>query len=219
MLKLNEGQTRELLAQPETGMGYQLVDATLSDNTTVRGVAYNAELLSLDNEPRVSVPTPYRTLLESAKSASGRIKSLRVIPRAGSTTFSMARESSAAKPAGPAKDAADEKTTAGEVFKRFSAYQSDRRVLPDGSLDKGSFATTEDDARNVKTGADAVVRYALPNPSPASYRFTIRPDARTVLKKGVAAPAYGQPGGGVEVIFSNGTQPNTVTGPDQIPDK
>jgi hypothetical protein len=183
------------------------------------GVAYNAELLSLDNEPRVSVSTPHRALLESAKSASGLIKSLRVVPRARATTFSVARESSAAKQAGPAKNAPDEKTIAGEVFKRFSAYQNDRRVLPDGSLDKGSFATTEADAKNVKTGADAVARYALPNPSPASYRFTIRPDAGTVLKKGVAAPAYGQPGGGVEVIFTGGTQPNTVTGPDQILDK
>lgn len=219
MFKLTDGQMRGLVAQPETGMGYQAVDATLADNTTARGVAYNAELLSLDNEPRVSVPTPYRTLLESAKSASGQIKSLRVVPHAGSTTFSMARESSAVKSAGPAKDAPEEKTTAGDIFKRFSAYQNDHRVLPDGSLAKGSFATTEDDAKNVKTGADAVARYALPNSSPASYRFTIKPDAGTKLKKGVAAPAYGQPGGGAEVIFTDGTQSNTVTGPDKIPDR
>ena len=219
MFKLTEAQTRELLAQAETGMGYQAVDATLADNTTARGVAYNAELLSLDNEPRSGVATSYRTLLESAKSASGQIKALRVVPRAGSTTFSVARESSAVMKAGPAKDAAEEKTGTGEIFKRFSAYQNDRRVLPDGSLDKGAFATTADDAKNVKTGADAVARYALPNPTPASYRFTIKPDAGTALKKGVAAQAYGQPGGGVEVIFVNGTQANTVTGPDKVPDK
>lgn len=71
----------------------------------------------------------------------------------------------------------------------------------------------------MKTGAEAVARYALPNPSPASYRFTIGPDGGTELQKGVAEPAYGQPGGGVEVIVTAGTQPNTVTGPDRIPDK
>ena len=218
MFKLTEVQTRELLTQPETGMGYQAVDATLADNTTARGVVYNAELLSLDGEPRVGVATSYRTLLESATSASGLVKALRVLPRAGSTTFSVARESWAAKTAGPATDAADVTTAAGETFKRFSAYQNDRRVLADASLDKGAFATTEDDAKNVNTGADAVARYALPNATPASYRFTIKPDAGTVLKKGVAARAYGQPGGGVEVIFVNGTTPNTVTGPDKIPD-
>jgi hypothetical protein len=156
MFKLSEGQTRELLAQPESGMGYQVVDATLADDTTTLGVVYNAELLSLDNELPVSVPIPYRTRLASAKSASGQIKSLRLVPRTRSTTFSVARESSAANQAGPAKDGPDEKTNAGEVFKRFSAY--------------------------------------------------------------VAAPAYGQRGGGVEVIFTAGTQPNTVTGPYKIPD-
>ncbi|HEX9368289.1 MAG TPA: hypothetical protein VF921_16785 [Vicinamibacterales bacterium] len=215
---LTDAQTRELLAQPETGMGYQVVDATLADNTTARGLAYNAELLSLDNEPRVTVPTSYRSLLETAKSASGQIKSFRVVPRTGSTTFSIARESSAVKKAGPAKDAPDENTTVGEIFKRFSAYLNDRRVLSDGSLAKGSFATTEDDAKHVKTGADAVARYALPNASSASYRFTIKPDAGTQLKRGVAAPAYAQLGGGVEVVFTDGTQPHTVTGPDKIPD-
>jgi hypothetical protein len=39
-----------------------------------------------------------------------------------------------------------------------------------------------------------------------------------VIQRGFAQPAYGQPGGGVEVYFKDGTQPNTVTGPDMIPD-
>ena len=39
----------------------------------------------------------------------------------------------------------------------------------------------------------------------------------TILKRGVVQPAYGQPGGGVEVILVNGSPPNTVTGPKQIP--
>jgi hypothetical protein len=40
----------------------------------------------------------------------------------------------------------------------------------------------------------------------------------TVIQSGIVEPAYGQPGGGVEVIFTDGTQPKTVTGPDKIPD-
>jgi len=39
----------------------------------------------------------------------------------------------------------------------------------------GSYATTEADAKNVKTGKEAVARYALPNPDPASYVYTIKP--------------------------------------------
>ena len=81
----------------------------------------------------------------------------------------------------------------------------------------GTYATTEEDAKHVKTGRDAVKRYALPNPKPAVYVFTIDPPLRTTLKRGVAQPAYGQPGGRVEVIFVNGSPDKTVTGPAQIP--
>lgn len=83
----------------------------------------------------------------------------------------------------------------------------------------GTYATTEADARNVKSGTDAVARYALPNPAPASCRFTITPRKDTPVQYGVVQPAHGQPGGGIEVIFTTGTQPRTVTGPDKIPDE
>jgi hypothetical protein len=121
---------------------------------------------------------------------------------------------------GKTEDAPEEKTNAGEVFVRFSAYENDNRVRQDGSLRPGSYATTEEDAKNVKTGRDAVGRYALLNPQPASYRFTIRPEKDTVIQKGFVEPAYEQPGGGIEVIFKNGATPNTVTLPaDKIPDE
>ncbi len=136
MLRLTDSNTRALLAQPESGMGYQVVEATLSDNKTKRGVAYNAELLLFEEEPRrIMLSTPYLRLLESARSATGEIKSLRVISRATVTTLS-AREPSGIvvqKKAGPAKDGPREKTKADEVFKRFSAYPNDRRVASDRS--------------------------------------------------------------------------------------
>ncbi|MBI3048604.1 MAG: hypothetical protein HYY76_09890 [Acidobacteria bacterium] len=114
----------------------------------------------------------------------------------------------------------EDTTKAGEVFVRFSGYENDNRVRDDGSLRPGTYATTEEDAKNVKTGKDAVARYAMPNPQPASYRFTIRPERDTVIQKGIVEPAFDQPGGGVEVIFKNGTTPKTVTlPPDKIPDE
>jgi hypothetical protein len=111
-----------------------------------------------------------------------------------------------------------EQLQAEEKFKRFSAYANDRRVTASGALVPGTYATTEQDAaKHVKTGRDAVKRYALPNPAPAVHVFTIEPPLRTRLQRGVAQPAYGQPGGGVEVIFVNGSPDKTVTGPAQIP--
>lgn len=108
----------------------------------------------------------------------------------------------------------------GEIFKRFSAYANDKRVTANKGLTPGTFATTKEDAdANIKTGADAVARYALPNSKPASNAFTITPPKDTELKRGTAQPANNQPGGGVEVIFVNGSPDNTVTGPVTIPDK
>ena len=46
-----------------------------------------------------------------------------------------------------------------------------------------------------------------------------RPHKDTKIQKGTVKPARGQPGGGVEVICTKGTQPNTVTGPVEIPDE
>jgi hypothetical protein len=87
-------------------------------------------------------------------------------------------------------------------------------------LTPGTFATTKEDAdANIKTGTDAVKRYALPDSKPASNVFTIVPPNDTELKRGTVQPANNQPGGGAEVIFVNGSPDGTVTGPVIIPDK
>ena len=63
-------------------------------------------------------------------------------------------------------------------------------------------------------------RYALPNSDPASYQFTIEPKKGTQLKRGIVQPANGHQGGGVEVIFTEGTQKETVAKPPRkLPDK
>ena len=111
-------------------------------------------------------------------------------------------------------------TVANEVFKRFCAFANHRRVTPGKGLRPLTFATTQEDADgNIKTGTDAVKRYALPDPAPASNVFTIKPPQDIDLKRGTTQPAYNQPGGGVEVIFVNGSPDGSVSGPVKIPDK
>ena len=110
-------------------------------------------------------------------------------------------------------------TCKSENFKRFSDYKNDRRITASGGLLAGTFATTEEDARNVKTGTDAINRYAMPSDEPAIYVFTVKPTEKTEIRRGTVEPAYGKPGGGVEVIFVNGSSEKTVTGPDTIPAK
>ena len=129
------------------------------------------------------------------------------------------RENSVAygKKAQRAADAPEGTTLADEVFKRFTAFDNDRRITADHGLLPGTYATTEADAKNVKTGLEAVARYALPNPKPAIYVFTVKPLKDTLIQHGIVQPDNGQPGGGVEVLFGDGAAANTVTGPATIP--
>lgn len=220
MYYLNEAQQRSLLSQPETGMGYQLVELTTLTFRKVVGVAYNAEVVLERNEPeqrRLFLALASGILLKSHGQA---VREVRLLSSASAEfrAFMLSEPKAAyALAHGPAKDAPVVPTKAGEVFKRFSAYANDHRIEADGSLKPGTYATTEADARQVRTGKEAVARYALPNPEPAVNVFTIRPVAATAIQYGIVQAAYGQPGGGVEVIFTNGTTARTVTGPDKIP--
>ena len=151
-----------------------------------------------------------------------RTKNSAINSYGGTRTALMAKSEQyefAAKSA-EAKDAPVTLTSSGEVFKRFTPYPDDRRITPGKGCRAGTFATTREDAdAHIKTGMDAVARYALPEDKPASNVFTIRPPEETDLQRGTVAPANNQPGGGVEVIFVNGTPDGTVTGPITIPDK
>ncbi len=219
MIKLTERFIANLVQQPESGMGYQIVEAEYISRGIKKGVVYNAEIIVFEDEPRrIITEAQYQELVKAASTETSLIKSIRVIPPQP-TLMKSASQISEEKPLGkPATEGEIEETEKGEIFKRFTAYKNDRRITARGSLLRGTYATTEEDARNVKTGKEAVERYALPNPKPAIYRFTIEPEEDTKIKKGIVQPAYGHKGGGVEVIFVDGTTDNTVTGPDTIPE-
>lgn len=222
--------------QPEYGMGYQKVTATLDDGSIANGLVFNGELFVEETEDALPmVREKWSAAVDQARKSSRSIKSLRVISRSPEmlrgvkhVVLANARRTLSAESydvisksaEGPAKDAVETPTVPDEVFKRFSAYKNDRRVTDKQGLTPGTFATTKEDADSfVKTGTDAVHRYALENKTPASNVFTIAPPPKTNLKRGIAQPAYGEPGGGVEVIFVNGSPDGTVTGPETIPDK
>lgn len=219
MYQLSQEETRSLLRQPESGMGYQIVDAQTTDYRTKRGVVLNAELLKLDEEAQsdsiVLLTKSHAQALRTASSSYGKFRALTVV-RDPRTTVLSKRE---AKAGGGADEGVDEKTKEDEVFYRFSAFANDNRVTPEKGLLPNTYATTKDDGDKVKTGKEAVERYALPNDDPASYRFTVKPKKDTKLKKGIVQPANGHLGGGIEVIFTDGTDKDTVTvPPTKLPD-
>jgi len=89
------------------------------------------------------------------------------------------------------------------AYFRFSANPKDPRVLPNGDLVNGTYATTYNDLRMVPSGFAAVGRYALPSPLSAKFMYIIVTDSVPQLI-GTAVPNFGQAGGGVEVLFLNG---------------
>ena len=219
MYHLSSEETHTILRQPESGMGYQIVDARTTNYRTKRGVVFNAELLALDEETRsdrLMLSKSYAQALRAAKSTVGQFRSLTVVQDYRTTVLSKRQ----VKAAGGANEATEEMSKEAEVFYRFSAFANDRRVTNEKSLLPGTYATTEEDGDTIATGTEAVERYALPNTDPASYRFTIKPEKDTHLKKGIVEPANGHEGGGVEVIFTDGTQKDTVAlPPKELPDK
>lgn len=101
-------------------------------------------------------------------------------------------------------------------FVRFSAFRNDRRILPDGSLRRGTYVTSARDAQMVPSGYAAVGRYALPNPLPAVHRFDILLRGPVQGLVGTVAPAYSQAGGGVEVELVYGAPAASVRNHSQI---
>lgn len=216
MLKLTTAETNTLKQLPESGMGYQLVEGTQYDNKIRRGIAYNGELFLEENESRILLRTmSLSRVLELATKSTGVFKALRVLSRS-EAPISLSERKTAVVKASTAKDAPTEQTKEGAVFKRFSAFKSDIRLQADGSWSAGTYATTEEDAKKIKTGKEAVERYALPNPEPAYFLFTGKPKKGTDIMTGTVEPAFDHQGGGVEVIFPKGTDANTVTGPEEI---
>ncbi len=219
MIKLLVNQIGSLIHQPESGMGYQTVEVEYQ-STKRKATVYNAELLMWEQEPRTMLVEAFETLISKASvSETEFIKSIRVISPPKVVVESIAGKLLKELRGIPATEGDSRKTKEKDVFMRFTAYVNDRRITAEKGLLPGTYATTEADSRNVKTGAEAVERYALPDPRPAKYRYRIDPLKDTVYREGIVQPAYGHKGGGVEVIFDNGTGKDTVSGPAVLPEK
>lgn len=220
MIKLSEAQVSKLLSQPESGMGYQVVE--VERKTSVRkGTVYNGELLLWEDEPRAALAEGvYETLVKVADSIEAqKIEAIRVLRHAPRLVPKGMEKLAQTLLGKPATEGEKKKTQKGKVFMRFTAYSNDKRITANNGMLPGTYATTEADSRHIKTGAEAVERYALPDPKPAKYRYRIDPLEETEYREGIVQPNYGHEGGGVEVIFDNGTDENTVSGPDVLPEK
>lgn len=231
--KLSETTSRDLLALPETGMGFQFVEGY--------GSGQFRQLLVLNAEDAFDVTD--LQLLDQGDLLTILLNSSRVISAIHganlvSGTLSLSSMSVApprvsggnasggspdTSPSGPAAVVAPPSSltrsftlTAIRMFYRYSAYNPDKRVAASsGDFLAGTYATTDSDLTLVTSGFGAVGRYALPSPKSALYRYEINASVGTALTTGTVVPAFGQAGGGVEAFFalavSNTQSPPVVT--------
>lgn len=227
MWSLGETAVSSLVALPETGMGFQLVEAVIWGNATPLLVLNSERAVDLSeielvpgDDPAAILRNGLRiidvlksdvvlTMIAAPQPHSFRLLSSRIAALPAATTAVAAAAVRAALPSSLVKH---DKLSAKRVFHRFSAFNPDRRVDPvTGSFIAGTYAAPASEVPFVPTGFVAVGRFALPNTLPASFHYKIEAPSGTAVDFGTVAPAFGQAGGGVEAYF-----PNAVTNA-QIP--
>lgn len=218
MIKVTEAVQKKLLSMPESGMGFQIVDATYSDRSKKECIILNATLAEPTNNRSAQVVLGSISLQEAERIykfalASTEIVDVQLKADKGIFKSSVVRLTESKG----ADRQPEEQTKKDEHFVRFSHFEDDKRIdkvnkraLP------GTYATTYEDAEYcLRNKINPIARYALPSTLTIEYAFQISPLEKTPIKRGTVEPANNQPGGGAEVLFTKGTDKNTVFLPPQ----
>jgi hypothetical protein len=219
MWNLGESGIKALTDLPETGMGFQLVEAVIWGHATPLLVLNSERAIDLSqielvpgDDPSVILRNGLR-VIEALK--SDIVLTMVAVPQPHSFRLLSSRIATVATAPGatagagvrtalPSSLVKHVSLSVNRVFHRFSAFKADRRIDPvTGSFVAGTYATPESEVPFVPTGFVAVGRFALPNNLPASYHYVIEAPAGTAVDFGTVAPSFGQAGGGVEAYFKN----------------
>ena len=218
ILRVCENLRDRLLEEPESGMGYQI--ATLAGGA--RYIIMNAEVavaLPTESSDRTGLRLELATEeLGTLTMGTQRHRSHKMVEAILARSEELVAEDAAALRI-ERHHSYPSRSEPGEEFRRYSAFRYDARVNPDGSIQPGSYVTTATDAAQVPSGLAAVARYALPNTTPAVFEFTVRPPRGTAILCGTVRPDYGQAGGGVEVLLTDGAPADSVLGPSTIAER
>jgi len=220
--RIFEQDAETLLEKPETGMGYQIINASQYNRNQVRKfVVYNTILaVELDSDfqtnKQLIIKEGYRAILNKATVLMLETNSIRVFEHSSVREFKMLSESKRTnkKRHSGGKGATDnpkEFANGTDEYVRISAYEDDKRIDSEKmKLKPGSFTTTLNDYTFcVTTNDDPIDRYALPNEEKIKWAFYIRPKSTDILQKGIVQPAFNLEGGGIEAYFENGTSERT----------
>lgn len=210
--KINQLQQLELLNLPETGMGYQIVEASKSGSySRNRYLVLNSEVVvevnaSEDIMMQILFFEHKNTLISRAEII--HLQNMEVINEKQFRNLVTETKNDYDK---GALDNPVEPVDGNEIFVRLSAFDDDKRIdKMNKCLRPGSFTTTEVDYRICKMNNDNPVdRYALPNNYEVKFAFHIQPVKTDTLQRGRVQPANGKRGGGIEDYFVVGTTRGT----------
>lgn len=222
IFKAYTSDQRQFLSLPETGMGYQVIEAKRYGKTSKeRFVVYNSELIiDLDSKfsefKRQIITEGYSRILNKAEALPIETSTISLVARSQITEFRIlteskkkdkGRHSGGRGAADNPKEPADGK----EIFVRLSAYVNDKRIdFENKKLRPGTYTTTNSDYLIcVGLTDDPIDRYALPNDEEIKWAFSVQPKTNDVLQRGIVQPAFEHDGGGIEAYFEYGTSNNT----------
>lgn len=222
IFKAYDSDQKQLLSLPETGMGYQVIDAKWHGKAYKnRFVVYNSELIvDFDNQffefKRKVITEGYSTILNKADKLPIETSSISLVPRSQITevrvlTESQKKDKGRQSGGRGARENPEEPADGEKQFVRLSAYENDKRIdFLNKKLRPGTYTTTYSDYyKCVNLNDDPIDRYALPNDDPIKWAFYVQPKKNDTLQRGIVQPAFGHYGGGIEVYFVDGTSNDT----------
>lgn len=210
--KLSAAQENDLLHQPETGMGYQIVEASKAGSyAREKFLVLNSEVvIEMNRYESDNVRKVINEGILSIKASASYI-TLNAISVLNEKQFrSIVNESKSENERGAIENPV-EAAKGEEIFVRLSAFDDDKRIDKiNKCLRDGSYTTTIDDYLKCKaTNDDPIERYALPSNYKIKFAFHIQPKKIDTLQRGTVQKANGKRGGGKEAYFDKGTSNGT----------
>lgn len=210
--RLTATQENEFLKLPETGMGYQIIEATKSGSySRERFIVLNSEIaIEMNGYEADHIRMVIYEGISKVKATANLItlNSLTVLNERQYRNYLNEPKNDNEK---GAIENPVESADGNEMFVRLSAFDDDKRIdKVNKCLRSGSFTTTfKDYFLCVHNDYDPVERYALPNNDEIKFAFYIQPLMDDTLQKGRVQPANEHLGGGEEAYFANGTSNGT----------
>src|SRR5574344_679310 len=209
IFKAQSDFSRNLLSLPESGMGYQIIDAKrVGRSTSDRFIVYNSELIidlnnNFEENKRFLLKDGYAHVFRQSDFIELSMPTLvsRSLVRIERKSSEIAMKSKGRHTGGTAAiNNSPVFANGSDKFVRLSHYKDDKRIdFENKRLKEGSFTTTYWDYSICKQyNDDPIDRYALPSDDAINWVFTILPRSYNSYRPGIVQPAYNHDGGGVE---------------------